>query len=58
MSHYRLGRFLQLVGLLVLPFSVVSNVVGKIGLGQSMIASAVGALVFYSGYVLQNQRHR
>jgi hypothetical protein len=55
MSRYRLGRFLQLVGLLILPFSVVSEVVERVGLGQSMLISAGGALIFYVGYVLQHR---
>lgn len=55
MSRYRLGRSLQLLGLLVLPFSVVSEVVEKVGLGQSMLISAAGAFLFYLGYVVQHQ---
>jgi hypothetical protein len=53
--NYFLGRFLQLVGLLILPFSVVSELVEKVGLGQSMLISAGGALLFYVGYVLQHK---
>ena len=55
MTRHRLGRLLQLVGLIVLPFSVVSEVVEKIGLGISMLCALGGALIFYTGYVLQNQ---
>lgn len=55
MTRYRIGRMLQLVGLLILPFSVVSEVVEKVGLGRSMLISAGGMLVFYSGYVMQNR---
>lgn len=40
MKTYRLGRFLQLAGLLILPFSIVSQLDDKVGLGQSMLISA------------------
>lgn len=56
MTRYALGRSLQVLGMVILPFSVVSEVVGEIGLGRSMLISAGGALLFYSGYVLQNRR--
>jgi hypothetical protein len=55
MKTYRVGRFLQLAGLFILPFSIVSQLEDKIGLGQSMLISAGGALLFYTGYVLQNR---
>jgi hypothetical protein len=55
MNNYRVGRCLQLVGLLVLPFSIASQLVDKVGLGQSMLISAGGALVFYTGYVVQHR---
>ena len=41
--------------MLILPFSVVSEVVGEVGLGRSMLVSAGGALIFYVGYVLQSR---
>ncbi len=41
--------------MLILPFSVVSEVVGEVGLGRSMLVSAGGALIFYTGYLLQNK---
>ncbi len=55
MTRYAIGRALQLLGMFILPFSVVSEVVGEVGLGQSMLISAGGALIFYVGYVLQSQ---
>jgi hypothetical protein len=55
MLRYRLGRGLQVLGLLILPFSVVSEVVEKVGLGRSMLISAGGMLIFYTGYVIQNR---
>jgi hypothetical protein len=53
--RYRLGRFLQLLGLLILPFGIASELVGKVGLGQSLMIAAAGAGVFYVGYVVQNR---
>ena len=53
MTRYRLGRVLQLLGLLILPFGIVSELVDKVGLGQSLLIAAGGLLVFYVGYVLQ-----
>lgn len=55
MSRHRLGRALQFLGLLVLPFGIASELVGKVGLGQSMLIAAGGTLLFYVGYVIQNQ---
>jgi hypothetical protein len=49
------ARFLQLVGLLILPFGIASELVGKVALGQSLLIAAAGTLVFYVGYVLQNR---
>lgn len=54
-SRYRLARGLQFVGLLVLPFGIASELMNKVGLGQSMMIAAAGALVFYAGYVLQHR---
>ena len=53
MSRYHVGRALQLFGLLILPFGIASELVGKVGLGQSLLIAAGGALVFYVGYIVQ-----
>jgi hypothetical protein len=53
MSRYRAGRALQMIGLLILPFGIASELVGEVGLGQSLLIAAGGALVFYVGYVVQ-----
>jgi hypothetical protein len=55
MRGYRVGRFLQLLGLLILPFGIASELMGKVGLGQSMLIALVGAGVFYAGFVVQNR---
>lgn len=55
MTRYGLGRLLQFVGLLILPFGIASELVGEVGLGQSMMIAAGGGLVFYAGYVIQHR---
>jgi len=55
MTRHHLGRALQGIGLLILPFSIVSELVARVGLGQSMLISAAGAGLFYVGYVLQHR---
>jgi hypothetical protein len=55
MTRYRVGRLLQVAGMLILPFGIASELVGKVGLGQSLLIAAAGALVFYIGYLIQNQ---
>jgi hypothetical protein len=55
MARYRLGRFLQVLAMIILPFGIASELMGKVGLGQSMLIAAGGMLVFYIGYVIQNR---
>jgi len=55
MWRYRIGRFLQFVGLLILPFAIASELMAKVGLGQSLLIAAAGALVFYIGVQLQHR---
>jgi hypothetical protein len=53
MSRYTLARALQFLGLLILPFGIASELVGKVGLGQSLLIAGGGMAVFYVGYQLQ-----
>ena len=46
MWRYRIGRSLQFLGLLILPFAIASELVGQFGLGQSMLVAAAGAALF------------
>ena len=55
MLRYRIGRLLQVLGMIILPFGIVSELVGKVGLGQSMLIATGGTLLFYVGYVIQNR---
>jgi hypothetical protein len=53
MPRYTIGRAIQLLGLMILPFAIASELVNKVGLGQSMLIAAAGALVFYVGVLIQ-----
>lgn len=55
MSRYRIGRTLQFLGLVILPFAIASELVGQFGLGQSMLVAAAGAGLFYVGFVVQHR---
>ena len=55
MWRYRIGRSLQFLGLLILPFAIASELVGKVSLGQSLLIAAGGALVFYVGVQVQHR---
>jgi hypothetical protein len=52
--RYKLGRFLQFVGLFViLPLAIAGQVVNTLTLGQMFLCTAVGMIVFYVGRTLQ-----
>lgn len=51
--RYRLGRLLQLIGLIVLPVAIAGNAAEKLTLGQSLVISASGMAVFSLGWLLQ-----
>jgi hypothetical protein len=51
--RYRLGRVLQFLGLLILPFGIASELMGRVGLGQSLLIALGGIAVFYVGYLIQ-----
>jgi hypothetical protein len=55
MWRYRIGRLLQLLGLLVLPFAIASELMEKVGLGQSLLIAAAGAVLFYVGVQVQHR---
>jgi hypothetical protein len=51
--RYKLGRFLQFVGLFViLPLAIVGQVVNEFSLGQMFLWTAFGMVVFYVGRTL------
>ncbi len=52
--RYKLGRFLQFVGLFViLPLAIMFQFVNEISVGQMFLWTAVGMIVFYVGRTLQ-----
>jgi len=52
--RYKLGRFLQFVGLFVImPLAIAGQVIEKLTLGQMFLAAGVGVVVFYLGQMLQ-----
>jgi hypothetical protein len=55
MWRRRIGRLLQFLGLLILPFAIASELVGEVGLGQSLLIAAAGTGVFYVGFLLQHR---
>jgi hypothetical protein len=54
MGRYRVGRALQYIGLVILPVGIASELVGKVGLGQSLLIAVAGAGVFYAGFLIQS----
>jgi hypothetical protein len=55
---YKLGRLLQLLGLLILPIGIAGNVAEKLDLRESLSLSAVGVVVFLAGWVIQQGTRR
>ena len=52
MNRHTLGRGLQILGMAILPFAVVSELVGEVGLGRSMLIALGGVAIFYVGQSL------
>ena len=50
---YRIGRFLQLLGLILLPVGMAGNLAGEYGTRGVLITLAAGGVVFTIGYLLQ-----
>lgn len=53
---YKLGRLLQLVGLIILPLAIAGNLAPEpqgIDLRTSLTMSTVGIILFGLGYLLQ-----
>jgi hypothetical protein len=55
MWRYRIGRLLQVFGLVILPFAIASELMDKVSLGQSLLIAAAGAAVFYVGVQVQQR---
>jgi hypothetical protein len=50
---YRLGRFLQFLGLIILPVAIAGNMAEKLDLRSSLGLSGVGIIIFFAGWLLQ-----
>ena len=52
---YKLGRVLQIVGLILLPLAIAGNLAPErtLDLRASLTLSALGVIVFGAGYFLQ-----
>jgi hypothetical protein len=51
---YKLGRFLQFVGLfLVVPFAIAGNVLEKLDLKDFLLLAGVGMGIFTLGWLMQ-----
>jgi len=56
---YNIGRFLQLLGLLILPLAIAGNIVNEqLSLKESLVMSSVGILAFSVGWLLQQARRQ
>lgn len=55
---YNLSRFMQFAGLILLPIAISGNVAEKLDLKESLALSAVGMLVFFLGWLLQQASRR
>jgi hypothetical protein len=50
---YRLGRALQLIGLILLPVAMAGNVANDLDLRQMLTLAGAGIAVFALGWLLQ-----
>ena len=51
---YRLGRTMQVAGLVILPVAILLELEGQVSLWKSLTISGFGAVLFALGYVLQS----
>jgi hypothetical protein len=50
---YKLGRFLQLLGMLILPAAIAGFETGHFGTKGELILLGIGVLVFFLGWRIQ-----
>jgi hypothetical protein len=50
---YSLARFLQFLGLIMLPLAIMGEVSQTLTLKQSLVYSSVGIVTFFLGWLLQ-----
>ncbi len=56
--RYRLGRFLQLLGLCIVPTGIAGNILYKAVVTEGVMLTilAAGAGVFYIGWMVQGKK--
>ena len=52
---YKLGRFLQLVGLIILPIAIAGEATDSMSLGRMLMWACIGIGVFLFGRMLQGK---
>ena len=52
---YKLGRFLQLVGLIVLPIAIAGEATESMSLGRMLMWACIGIGIFMLGRMLQGK---
>ena len=50
---FTVARLLQLLGLIILPLSIMYELSGQVSLKNSLVYSAVGMGLFFLGWLLQ-----
>lgn len=50
---YKLGRFLQMLGLIIVPFALAGNALNRIDLRTMLTGAGLGMGVFFVGWLLQ-----
>jgi hypothetical protein len=53
MLLYKLGRFFQVVGMILLPVGIAGNASDRISFKSFLIVSGIGIVVFIVGWLLQ-----
>ena len=53
MLLYKLGRFLQVVGMILLPVAIAGNASDRTSFKTFLIVAAIGVVVFMVGWLLQ-----
>jgi len=50
---YRVGRFLQFAGLVIMPLGIAGEVAGQMELKHSLMVAGAGGVIFFLGWLLQ-----
>jgi hypothetical protein len=50
---YKLGRFLQLLAMLILPAAIAGQMMERLGTKDELILLGIGVVVFFIGWRLQ-----